>query len=124
MSFAKKELSGYDTSTVCRVLRVSKSGYYKHIAKSESEKTEAENKVINCFKRHSGNYGRIRIRKALLDEGVDISEYKIAKILKDVQRKRPLQTRLRLLISKCPFLEVNQENLLKHIMITPTASKP
>ena len=61
---------------------MSKSGYYKHIAKSESEKTEAENKVINCFKRHSGNYGRIRIRKALLDEGVDISEYKIAKILK------------------------------------------
>lgn len=62
---------------------MSKSGYYKHIAKSESEKTEAENKVINCFKRHSGNYGRIRIRKALLDEGVDISEYKIAKILKE-----------------------------------------
>lgn len=75
-------MSEYDTATVCRVLKVSKSGYYKHTVQSESEKTEAENKVINCFEKHKENYGRIRIRKALLVEGVDISEYKIAKILK------------------------------------------
>lgn len=52
------------------------------MAQSESEKTESENKVINCFEKHKGNYGRIRIRKALLADGTDISEYKIAKILK------------------------------------------
>ena len=38
--------------------------------------------VINCFKAHKGNYGRIRIRKALMREGIVISESTIADILK------------------------------------------
>lgn len=50
--------------------------------KAKVKKQKQKNKVINCFKKHKGNYGRIRIRKALLAEGTDISEYKIAKILK------------------------------------------
>lgn len=61
---------------------MSKSGYYSHKLESISEKTEIENTVINCFKKHNRNYGRIRIRKELLNEGIDISEYRIAKILK------------------------------------------
>ena len=64
------------------MLQVSKSGYYSHKLESISEKTEIENTVINCFKKHNRNYGRIRIRKELLNEGIDISEYRIAKILK------------------------------------------
>ena len=72
----------YDTNIVCRILQVSKSGYYSHKLESISEKTEIENTVINCFKKHNRNYGRIRIRKELLNEGIDISEYRIAKILK------------------------------------------
>lgn len=64
------------------MLQVSKSGYYSHKVESVSEKTAVENTVINCFKKHNRNYGRIRIRKELLNEGIDISEYRIAKILK------------------------------------------
>ena len=64
------------------MLQVSKSGYYSHKVENASEKTAVENTVINCFKKHNRNYGRIRIRKELLNEGIDISEYRIAKILK------------------------------------------
>lgn len=39
-------------------------------------------RVIHCFEKHKGNYGRIRIRKELLNSGIDISEYKIARIMK------------------------------------------
>ena len=82
LDFAKKELSEYDTDIVCRVLQVSKSGYHSHKIQSDCEITEIENVVINCFKKHDRNYGRIRIRKELLNEGTNISEYRIAKILK------------------------------------------
>ena len=37
--------------------------------------------MINCFHKHKGNYGRIRIRKELQTEGIEISEYRIANIL-------------------------------------------
>ena len=38
--------------------------------------------VINCFEKYHGNYGRIRIRKELLNENYNISEYRIGRILK------------------------------------------
>jgi transposase InsO family protein len=61
---------------------VSRSEYY-HIAKEpDNEEKELEKAVINCFKKHRGNYGRIRIRKELLRQCVNISEYRIARILK------------------------------------------
>ena len=61
---------------------MSRSEYYRISQKQDSERNQLENYVINCFKRHKGNYGRIRIRKELLNKGIDISEYRISKILK------------------------------------------
>ena len=61
---------------------MSRSEYYRIFKKQDSERNQLENYVINCFKRHKGNYGRIRIRKELLNKGIDISEYRISKILK------------------------------------------
>ena len=75
-------MSEYDTDIVCRILQVSKSGYYSHKIQSDCEITEIEKAVINCFKKHNRNYGRIRIRKELLNTGTNISEYRIARILK------------------------------------------
>ena len=82
MSFAKQELREYTTSEVCRLLGVWRSEYYRKPKKSESEEKTDENAVIHCFEKHRGNYGRIRIRKDLLGRGIDVSEYRIAKILK------------------------------------------
>lgn len=61
---------------------MSRSAYYRTAKEQDSEEIELEKAVINCFEKHKGNYGRIRIRKELLGKGVDISEYRIAKILK------------------------------------------
>ena len=49
----------------------------------ESEEIELEKAVINCFQKHNGNYGRIRIKKELAREGVYLSENKISRILKE-----------------------------------------
>ena len=48
----------------------------------DSEENAIEKEVIHCFEKNKGNYGRIRIRKALAAEGLLVSEQKIARILK------------------------------------------
>ena len=75
-------MSEYDTDMVCRIIQVSRSGYYSHKRQNEREVSEQEGQVIHCFEKHRGNYGRIRIRKELLHSGIDVSEYKIARIMK------------------------------------------
>ena len=64
------------------MIKVSRSEYYKNIRKPQSEKTAEEKAVINCFEKNKGCYGRIRIRKALKEQNIEISEYRISKILK------------------------------------------
>ena len=61
---------------------MSRSGYYRPKVNTNSRKKAEEIAVINCFEKHQGNYGRIRIRKALLKMNINISEYRIGCILK------------------------------------------
>ena len=61
---------------------MSRSTFYRVSKTKESEEIELEKSVINCFEKHNGNYGRIRIKKALLKNGITISENKISRILK------------------------------------------
>ena len=62
---------------------MSRSGYYRKPKSPEREEIELEKAVIHCFEKHHGNYGRIRIRKTLQAEGIQISESKIARILRE-----------------------------------------
>ena len=75
-------MTNYKTSEVCRLLGVSRSEYYRIAKEQDSEEKELEKAIIHCFEKNKGNYGRIRIRRELLGEGVDISEYRISRILK------------------------------------------
>ena len=61
---------------------MSRSEYYRIAKEQDSEEKELEKAVIHCFEKNDGNYGRIRIRRELLGDGVDISEYRISRILK------------------------------------------
>lgn len=62
---------------------MSRSAFYRISKIKESEEIELEKAVINCFEKHKGNYGRIRIKKVLKRDGVSISENKISRILKE-----------------------------------------
>ena len=75
-------MSKHKTSEVCKLLGVSRSEYYRVPKEQDSEEKELEKAVINCFERNKGNYGRIRIRRELLGKDINISEYRIARILK------------------------------------------
>ncbi len=65
------------------MLGVSRSNYYRKNKQVDNEEKELEEKVINCFKKNHGNYGRIRIRRSLLNSGIKLSENKISRILRD-----------------------------------------
>ena len=113
MSFAKKELSEYDAVKVCQMLGVSRSGFYKARKQTEDEEKELEQAVIQSFHRNHARYGRIRIRKELETKGLDVSEYKISRIL----RKNGLEAksgrtgkRKKAAPSQAQYLE---ENLIK-----------
>ena len=64
------------------MINVGRSEYYRIAKTPEREEKEIEEAVIHCFEKHKGNYGRIRIRKELQRTGIDVSEYRITKILK------------------------------------------
>lgn len=68
---------------VCRIIKVSRSAYYRKNKTAERDEIEVANSVIHCFKRHKGRYGRIRIRKELLKQNICVSEHKISRILKE-----------------------------------------
>ena len=61
---------------------MSRSEYYRRCKEQDSEEKELEKAVIHCFEKHKRNYGRIRIRKELQGKEIEISEYRIARILK------------------------------------------
>ncbi len=61
---------------------VSRSEYYRPLKQTDSEEKELEEAIIHCFEINNGNYGRIRIRRALLLKNIAVSENKIARILK------------------------------------------
>ena len=61
---------------------VSRSEYYRIGKEADSEEKELEKAVINCYEKHKGNYGRIRIRRELLGKNIRISENRIARILR------------------------------------------
>ena len=61
---------------------MSRSNYYKQRKRLLTEKPSGiEKTVIKCFCDHNGNYGRIRIQKALEFKGIRISQFQIRKIL-------------------------------------------
>lgn len=92
---------------------MSRSNYYRKSSRTvTTEEKEAEEAVIRCFKHNKGNYGRIRIRKSLLKQGIDISEYRIARILKTngLQAKTGRTENRKTKISEEQYIE---ENLVK-----------
>lgn len=88
----------------------------------ESEKTELETAVINCFDKHKRNYGRIRIKKSLKREGIVISEQKISRILAENNRIAKLGRKCKSKPKKHEIEYIN-ENLVLHNLLGHEVNK-
>lgn len=84
--FIKSNETKYSCQLQCRVLSISRSGYYAwrkgQTHQLNESKVKMEHKVINTFREHKRRYGSRRISKALHIEGDPVSRYKAGKVLR------------------------------------------
>lgn len=84
--FIKSNEKKHPCQLQCRVLQVSRSGYYAWCKGQTHQPNQTvkqmEQKIIDTFREHKRRYGARRIVKTLQSEGETISRYKAGRILK------------------------------------------
>lgn len=77
-------MQDYPIKVIIKALEISKRAYLYNLNSDKRVKErEIEKSVINCFHKNEGNYGRPRLKRELTAVGINISEGKIARILKE-----------------------------------------
>ena len=76
----------FDVSAMCRVLRVSRSGFYAWDKRPESDHARQDSrlstKIRAIFKRSRGRYGAPRVHKALQADGEQIGRKRVARLMR------------------------------------------
>jgi len=79
---------GYPISLLCKTLGASQSGYYESLKRklsvTKQRREDLKNKVKTLFYRHRKRYGRIRIHRDLLAQGIKISEKMVGSIMREL----------------------------------------
>lgn len=96
-AFIKTHLQAFPTEVCCRVLNVSRSGYYAWRNRPESEREkhrrELGDRIAEIHQENRQVYGSPRIHRALKNEGRDVSENTVADIMKERQIKAKMRRR-------------------------------
>jgi putative transposase len=75
----------FSVSSLCRILEVSRSGYYEWCGRSPSAHADADQqlqtKVQHYFAQGRGTYGTRRIKHLLAQEGLQVSRRRIGRLL-------------------------------------------
>ncbi|MFQ5474150.1 MAG: IS3 family transposase [Dehalococcoidia bacterium] len=84
--FVKDNLSQFRVTTMCRVLRVSTSGFYAWQGRGESERSVASRalvkRILEVYKKSGSTYGSRRVHRELIRQGVQCSRSRIAHLMK------------------------------------------
>jgi putative transposase len=76
-------------SSMCRVLRVQRSGYYAWKAKPKSDRTLADEAMLvsikQFFEDSQGIYGSPRVHRDLREEGIRCGEKRVARLMQQAQ---------------------------------------
>ncbi len=87
-AFIDVEKASYPMRILCRVLRVSRSGYYAwRVRKPSARDLEDERlrpKVVEAFKTGRGTYGSPRVRDELVDQGFEIGRKRVARLMREM----------------------------------------
>jgi len=90
MRFASidSEKASYPLRLLCRVLQVSKSGYYAWLRRGPSERALEDEKlrpkVVSAFELGRGTYGSVRVRRELVDQGFEIGRRRVARLMSEL----------------------------------------
>ncbi len=87
-AFIDVEKASYPMRILCRVLRVSRSGYYAWRARKPSahdlEDERLRPKIVEAFETGRGTYGSPRVRDELVDRGFEIGRKRVARLMREM----------------------------------------
>jgi transposase InsO family protein len=87
-AFIDVEKASYPMRILCRVLQVSRSGYYAWRARKPSarnlEDERLRPKIAEAFKIGRGTYGSPRVRAELVDQGFEIGRKRVARLMREL----------------------------------------
>lgn len=87
-AFIDSEKAAYPLRILCRVLQVSKSGYYAWLRRDPSDRAfedeELRPKVVEAFKLGRGTYGSVRVRRELIAGGFEIGRRRVARLMAEM----------------------------------------
>jgi putative transposase len=87
-AFIDVEKAMYPLRLLCRVLRVSRSGYYAWRDRKPSaralEDEQLRPKVVEAFKTGRGAYGSPRVHDELMDQGFEIGRRRVARLMREL----------------------------------------
>jgi putative transposase len=106
----------YPIAMMCRVLRVSRSGYYAWRTRPESARAKIDRELTRVIKRvhaeSKGVYGSPKVREDLKDEGYQYSRHKVARLMRNAGLRGCPKRRFRVTTKRDPKHGV-AKNLLK-----------
>jgi len=86
----------YSVQLMCRLLGVSRSGYYASKTRTESARSKRDRELVHEIKRvhrkSKGVYGSPRIKAELAEEGYKVGRHKVAKLMR-LERLRGIPKR-------------------------------
>ena len=87
-AFIDVEKTSYPMRILCRVLKVSPSGYYAWRNQKPSQRDlddeQLRPKVVEAFKVGRGTYGSPRVLRELVDQGLEVGRRRIARLMRDL----------------------------------------
>ncbi len=87
-AFIDAEKALYPVRILCRVLRVSRSGYYAWRDRKPSvralEDERLRPKVVEAFKTGRGTYGSPRVLDELIEQGFEVGRRRIARLMREL----------------------------------------
>lgn len=83
--FLKENQKKYNIKKACKILKISRSGYYDYLHRRKSKRSienEALSEIISdIFKENEGRYGSRRIQKVLLQQNIKVNEKRVSRIM-------------------------------------------
>ena len=87
-AFIDVEKASYPMRILCRVLAVSRSGYYAWCGRKPSardlEDERLRPKIVEAFETGRGTYGSPRVRQELVDQGIAIGRKRVARLMREM----------------------------------------
>ena len=83
--FLKENQKKYNIKKACKILKISRSGYYDYLHRRKSKRS-IENEalsefILDIFKENDGRYGSRRIQKVLLLQNIKVNVKRVSRIM-------------------------------------------